>query len=77
MVSRADLLRHGGGEQEVLAVFRQQRDDAVDVRQEAHVEHVVRLVQNEDLDLIEPQSAAIQQIQEPSRTGHDDLGPPA
>ena len=45
--------REGRREHQVLAPRREQRDDPLDVRQEAHVEHPVGLVEDEDLDLAE------------------------
>ena len=61
---RAGLVGVGGGdaaggpgegrrEEERLAIVRGQRDDPVDGRAEAHVEHPVGLVEDEDADLAE------------------------
>ena len=46
----ADLVREGRREQQVLARRRQDREDLADVADEAHVEHPVGLVEDEDLD---------------------------
>ena len=43
----ADLARHGRREEQVLPVRRQRRQDLANPRQEAHVEHVVGLVEHQ------------------------------
>jgi hypothetical protein len=45
-----DLVREGRGEQQVLALLRQQGEHALDVADEAHVEHAVGFVEHQDLD---------------------------
>ena len=45
-----DFVREGGGEQQVLSFRRQQRDDALDVGHETHVEHAVGFIEHEDFD---------------------------
>ena len=57
---------HGGGEQQGLALCRQLRDDPADVVDEAHVEHPVGLVQHEDVDPVEPQRVALDEVDEAS-----------
>jgi hypothetical protein len=47
----ADLFREGGREKQVLAFRRQQREDAPDVADEAHVQHAVGFVKHQDLDM--------------------------
>ncbi len=47
----ADVLRHGGREEQRLALRRHLLEDAADVGQEAHVAHAVGLVQHQHLDL--------------------------
>ncbi len=47
----ADLVGEGRREEQVLPLRRQQREDAPDVADEAHVEHAVGLVEHEDLDV--------------------------
>ena len=44
-----DLVREGRREEQVLAL-RQQREDLLDVANEAHVEHAVGFVEDQDLD---------------------------
>jgi hypothetical protein len=55
-----DLRRHGGREEQRLAGEGDQLADALDVRDEAHVEHAVGLVDDEDLDAGEQQLAALE-----------------
>ena len=49
----ADLAVERRGEEHRLAVAREALDDPVDLRLEAHVEHPVGLVEDEDLDRVE------------------------
>ena len=48
---RLDLVGERRREQQVLPLLRQQREDALDVADEAHVEHAVGFVEHEDLDV--------------------------
>ncbi len=48
-----DRRRHGRGEEERLTLTRQDGRDFAQVVDEAHVEHVVGFVEDEDLDLVE------------------------
>ena len=54
-------------EQQVLPALRQQRDDAANVGQEAHVEHAVGFVEHEDLDVPQIESALLRVIEQPTR----------
>ena len=47
--------------------------DAPQLGEKAHVQHPVRLVEDEDLDLVEPRASRIEVVVEPARRGHDDL----
>ncbi len=49
-------------------------DDPLDLRQEAHVEHPVGLVEDEDPDAVERDQAALDEIVQPARRRDDDLG---
>ena len=53
-------LRHGG-------------DDLADVADEAHVEHAVGLVEDEDRDAVEPHVALGDQIEQPAGRGDQDI----
>ena len=70
----ADRIGHRGGEEERLAGLRQLRDDAADVWQEAHVEHAVRLVEDEALDLVEVDDALGHQVDEAAGARDHRLG---
>ena len=62
-----DVVREGRREHQVLAPRREQGDDPLDVRQEAHVEHPVRLVEDEDLDLAEVGDPLADEVEQPAR----------
>ena len=68
-----DLVGEGGGEEEVLAFRREQGEDLPDVPDEAHVQHPVRLVEDEDLDPREVDGALADVVQEAPRGGDHDL----
>ena len=69
----ADLPREGGAEQEVLPPVRQQRQDRADVADEAHVEHAIGLVEDEDLDRAEIDGALAGVVEQPAGRGDHDL----
>ena len=71
-----DLRRHGGGEEQRLASEGQQLDDLFDVGDEAHVEHAVGLVDDQHLDGVEQQLAALDVIEQAPRRGDDDIRAP-
>ena len=64
----------GRREEEGLAVAGRLGDDPVDRRLEAHVEHPVGLVEDEDLDLVELERAALEQVLEATGRGDQDVG---
>ena len=68
-----DVGRHGRREEQRLARLRQQRDDLPHVADEAHVEHPVGLVEDEDLDAVEPDMALPDQVEQPPRRRHQDV----
>ena len=59
-----DLARHGGGEQQRLALLRELRDDRADVVDEAHVEHAVGFVEHEHFDLVEAHAVLLHQVEQ-------------
>ena len=59
-----DLARHGGGEQQRLALLRQLRDDRADVVDEAHVEHAVGFVEHQHLDLVEAHAVLPHEVEQ-------------
>ena len=48
-------------------------EDPPDVGHEAHVEHPVRLVEHEDLDLAEVRGALADEVEQAARRGDEDL----
>ena len=70
---RPDLVREGGAEQQVLALARQDFEDAPDVADEAHVEHAVGLVEDEDLDARQVDRALAEVVEQATRRGDDDV----
>src|SRR5581483_11224694 len=69
----ADLVGEGGREQQVLALRRQQREDAPDVGDEAHVEHAVGLVEDQDLDAPEIDRLLVHVVEQAPGRGDDDV----
>jgi len=69
----ANVARHGGREEERLTLRRQLRDEALHVWKEAHVEHAVRFIEDENLDVAKRQLLLLQEIEEASWRGHDDV----
>ena len=66
----ADLGRHGGREEQVLAPRRQLRDDAADRRQKAQVQHLVGLVEDEDLRARQADIALGDVVEQPAGRGN-------
>ena len=62
-----DLRRHGGGEEQRLAGERHELADALDVGNEAHVEHAVGLVDDEQLDAGKQKPAALEMVEQAAR----------
>ena len=74
---RSDLARNRGAEQQRLLPLRQLSQDPPDVRQKAHVEHPIGLVQDQVLNGIEIRVRAVQVIEQSSRSRDDDVDAPA
>ncbi len=68
-----DLRRERGREQQRLAMRRQQVDDALQVGQEAHVEHAVGFVQHQHAHLRQVHAALLHVIEQAARRGNEDL----
>ena len=69
----ADLAVERGREEHRLAVARDRLDDPVDLRLEAHVEHAVGLVEDEDADAAQVEQAAVDQVLEAAGRRDDDV----
>ena len=68
-----DLFREGGREQQALAFLRQHGQDAPDVGDEAHVEHAVGFVEDDELDLAEVDALLLHVVEQAAGRGDDDL----
>ena len=68
-----DVARHGGGEQQRLALLGDRADDAAHVADEAHVEHAVGLVEDEEGHVAELHVAALDQVEQAARRGDQDV----
>src|SRR5262245_19134853 len=66
-VMRRIARRHGGGEEQRLARERNKLADALDVGDEAHVEHAVGLVDHQQLDPGEQKPPALEMVEQPAR----------
>ncbi len=64
-----DLRRHGRREQQRLPRRRQLGDHSLDVVDEAHVEHAVGLVEDEDRDAVEADMALLHEVEQAARPG--------
>ena len=70
---RRNRRRHGRAEEQGLATRRQLREDPPDLRQETHVQHPVRLVQHQMLDVPQPRVARAHVIHQPAGRRDDDV----
>ena len=68
-----DAVRHRGREQHRLAVVRRALEDRLDVVGEAHVEHLVGLVEDHRADRVELERAAPDVVDGAARGRHDDV----
>src|SRR6185437_747742 len=57
-------LGHGRREEERLAALGKRGDDALDIVNEAHIEHAVGLVEDENLDRIEAQMTLLNEVEQ-------------
>ena len=71
----ADFDRHCRRKEQCLAGFRQQADDPLDIRDEAHVEHPVRLVDDQDAGVGKKDLAAPVKIEKAARRGDQHIYP--
>jgi hypothetical protein len=68
-----DLVGEGRREQQGLALFRDQRDDLLDVADEAHVEHAVGFVQHQDFDAGQVHRLLADVVEQAAGGGHQDV----
>jgi len=69
-----DFGRHRRREEQCLAGEGDHLADALDVGDETHVEHAVRLVDDEDLDAVEQKLAAFAVVEQPAGRGDQNVG---
>lgn len=69
-----DVAVEGGGEQHPLALGAHLVQERGDLGHEAHVGHLIGLVQDGDRDLVQPAVTAVDEVLEPARRGDDDFG---
>ena len=70
-----DVVRQRCREEQCLAERRQQADNALDVGNEAHVEHPVGLVDDEDLHIRQQDLATFEMIEKAARGGDQNIDP--
>ena len=75
-VKRATTFGHGGGEHQGLPPHGQLGDDPANVGHEAHIEHAVRFVQDEDLDSAQVDEPLVHQVEQPAGRGNEDIDAP-
>src|SRR5690606_6410571 len=68
-----DRAGHGGREQHRLTTVGDHREDALDVGQEAEVEHLVGFVHDEHADLAQDQMALVGEIEQTAGSTDDDV----
>jgi len=66
-----DFGREGGREQQTLPRLRQHIENALDIGNKAHIQHAVRLIQNQRLDGMQADGFLFHQIQEAAGRCHE------
>ena len=69
----ADRLRHGRREQQGLALGRDQGGDPAQRMDEAEIEHLVGLVEDEELDLAQRDGALVDEVEQAAGRGDEDV----
>ena len=68
-----DVVRQGGREEQGLAKWRQQADNPLYIRNEAHIEHPVGFVDNEDFHICQQHLAALEMIKQAAGRGNQHI----
>ena len=71
---RRDAARHGGGEQKAPPLRRRGVEDEFEILAEAEIEHLVRLVENDDAQGGDIQPATLQMVAQASGRADHDVG---
>ena len=69
----ADVIGKSGRKQQVLSLRRQQREDALHVMDEAHVEHAVGFIQHQNFHLRQIHRLLIRMIEQTPRCRHQNI----
>ena len=64
---------HRRGKEHRLAVHRDLFDDRLDILDKAHIEHFIRFVKDEELNMVQFDRPSVQMVQEASRRADHDL----
>ena len=70
---RNDRAGHGCGEQHALAVLRQVTEDLLNRRLETQIQHLVSLIEDHDLNLLQVQEALLVQVDNAAGGAHRNL----
>ena len=70
-----DLFREGRRKEHRLPARRDVLENALDRGQEAHVEHAVAFIQDENFHVVQPGVTLLDQVQQAARAGDQDLDP--
>lgn len=68
-----DVRRHRCGEQQGLAIFRYQLQDGLDIIHEAHVQHFIRFVQHDGLNIVKPDGLPVNVVKQSARCADNNL----
>ena len=68
-----DFHRHGGAEKQRLAFRRHGADQATNGRQKALIEHLIRLIQYQRADMIQPRRTLFQMVLQTAGCGHQHI----
>ena len=68
------LSGHRGRKEKVLPIRRKALDDALDIGEKTHVEHIIGFVKYQNLDPIKGHVSAAGKVKQASGTGDDDVG---
>ena len=68
-----DVLAHGGREEKGVSILWHILEDGIDALREAHVEHLVSLIQHHVVHMLQLSHATIDQVEQTTRCGNDNL----
>src|SRR3954465_11944922 len=69
-----DRARHGRGEEQGAAALGRRVEYLLEILSKAHVEHLVGLVEHDDLERGQIEGAALEMVAQPPRRADDDVG---